>query len=218
MRKAYSSQLRLDCQSIEQLKLNLNCRDEIVPILEALKHVFGQFELRDQIIQLVSSDINESTRDDVGREGLDYWQIVVLAVVRLGCSRRRSRREHLVCNSTSSPMASSTCSTATPGSAEAGGANLGSGRSYLLGDANLNGVVDGGDFIIWNANKFTNSDAWSHGDFNADGAVDGADFLVWNSRKFQIADSLFSQSAPRTEEDESDVKLLDSVFDQMFRI
>jgi len=86
MRKAYSSQLRLDCQSIEQLKLNLNCRDEIVPILEALKHVFGQFELRDQIIQLVSSDINESTRDDVGREGLDYWQIVVLAVVRLGCN------------------------------------------------------------------------------------------------------------------------------------
>ena len=35
MRKAFSSQLRLDCLPIERLKLNLNCRDEIVPLLEA---------------------------------------------------------------------------------------------------------------------------------------------------------------------------------------
>lgn len=86
MRNAYSSQLRLDCQPIEQLRLNLDCRDEIIPILEALKHVFCQSELRDQLIQLVADDVNESTRDDVGREGLDYWQIVVLATVRLGCN------------------------------------------------------------------------------------------------------------------------------------
>lgn len=86
MRKAYSSQLRFDCEAIEQLKLNLDCRDEIIPILEGLKHVFGQQTLRDRVIELVAADINESTRDDVGREGLDYWQIVVLAVVRLGCN------------------------------------------------------------------------------------------------------------------------------------
>jgi len=86
MRSAYSSQLRFDCRPIEQLRLNLDCRDEIIPILEALKHVFCQSELRDQLIQLVAEDINESTRDDVGREGLDYWQICVLAIVRLGCN------------------------------------------------------------------------------------------------------------------------------------
>ena len=84
MRSGYSSQLRLDCQSVEQLKLNLNCRDEIVPLLEALKHVFCQSNLRDQLIQLIAGDVNELSRDDVGREGLDYWQIMVLAVVRLG--------------------------------------------------------------------------------------------------------------------------------------
>jgi len=86
MRKAYCCQLRLDCQSIEQLQLNLDCRDEIIPILEALKHVFGQASLRDQLTQSVARDVNETTRDDIGREGLDYWQIVVLAVVRLGCN------------------------------------------------------------------------------------------------------------------------------------
>ena len=86
MRKAFSSQGRLDCLPIERLQLNLNCRDEIVPLLEALKHIFGQSELREQLIRLVADDINETTRDDIGREGFDYWQIVVLAVVRLGCN------------------------------------------------------------------------------------------------------------------------------------
>ena len=86
MRKAFSSQLRLDCQTIEELQLNLNCRDEIIPILEGLKHVFGQSELRDALIDLVAADITGSKRDDTGRIGFDYWQIIVLAVVRLGCN------------------------------------------------------------------------------------------------------------------------------------
>ena len=86
MRNTFSSQLRLDCRSIEQLQLNLNCRDEIIPLLQALQQVFSQAELRDQLLQLVANDVNESTRDDVGREGLDYWQIFVLAVMRLGCN------------------------------------------------------------------------------------------------------------------------------------
>jgi hypothetical protein len=69
----------------------------------------------------------------------------------------------------------------------AGEANLGPGRSYLLGDANLNGDVDGSDFGAWNANKFTSIAAWSAGDFNANGDVDGSDFGIWNANKFQSA-------------------------------
>ena len=72
---------------------------------------------------------------------------------------------------------------------EAGEANLGSGRRYLAGDANLDGVVDGQDFIAWNNNKFSNTAAWGAGDFNADGAVDGQDFIIWNNNKFQTSDA-----------------------------
>ncbi|MEM8678237.1 MAG: choice-of-anchor Q domain-containing protein [Planctomycetota bacterium] len=71
---------------------------------------------------------------------------------------------------------------------EAGQFNLASGNAYLLGDANLDGVVDGQDFIIWNANKFTFTGAWSQGDFNADGQTDGQDFVIWNMFKFQESD------------------------------
>lgn len=72
---------------------------------------------------------------------------------------------------------------------QAGVMNLPSQNAYLLGDANLDGVVDGQDFIAWNTNKFMSLAAWTGGDFNADGVVDGQDFIVWNTFKFQSADA-----------------------------
>ncbi|MEM8680412.1 MAG: choice-of-anchor Q domain-containing protein, partial [Planctomycetota bacterium] len=71
---------------------------------------------------------------------------------------------------------------------QAGALNLPSGNPYLLGDANLDGRVDGQDYIEWSLHKFTNDSAWTSGDFNADGLVDGRDFIVWNGSKFQSAD------------------------------
>ncbi|MEM8677921.1 MAG: choice-of-anchor Q domain-containing protein [Planctomycetota bacterium] len=62
------------------------------------------------------------------------------------------------------------------------------GNPFLAGDANLDGVVDGQDFIVWNANKFTAIPAWCAGDFTADGVVDGQDFIVWNGNKFTSSD------------------------------
>lgn len=71
--------------------------------------------------------------------------------------------------------------------AQAGSRNLSSGNSFLVGDGNLDGTVDGEDFVLWNANKFTSLPAWCRGDFNVDGFVDGADFVLWNANKFTSA-------------------------------
>ncbi len=78
---------------------------------------------------------------------------------------------------------------------QAGAANLPSGNAYRLADANLDGVVDGQDFIVWNGNKFTTSSAWTRGDFNVDGVVDGQDFILWNANKFQSADAIRGNAA-----------------------
>lgn len=86
MRKAYSNQLRMDCVPIEQVALNFDSRDEIVPVLAGLQHLYSQIDVRNQVTQLVAGDVNQKTRDDIGREGLSYWQILVLGVVRLGCN------------------------------------------------------------------------------------------------------------------------------------
>ncbi len=63
--------------------------------------------------------------------------------------------------------------------------NLGLGKVYQLGDADLDGEVDMIDrhYIQWHL--FTNTPAWSKGDFNADGVVDGTDMGLWVSNKFQ---------------------------------
>jgi hypothetical protein len=78
----------------------------------------------------------------------------------------------------------------------AGAVNLPSQSPYPVGDANLDGVVDGSDFNIWNANKFTNQAAWCKGDFTADGIVDGSDFNAWNSHKFTTADGAAAVPEP----------------------
>ena len=95
MRKPFSSQQRLDCRAVLDVELNLNCRDEIVPILRALQHIYSQPELRDEILHLVGQGVNPDSRVDWGREGMDYWQILVLAGVRLGCNLNYDKLQDL---------------------------------------------------------------------------------------------------------------------------
>ena len=100
----------------------------------------------------------------------------------------------------------------------AGAVNLPSGNAYRFGDANLDGVVDGSDFNLWNANKFTAQAKWSKGDFNADGFVDGSDFNIWNANKFTSAAGLRPTTVTPTRSAETEItnrirtKLIDDLF------
>ena len=67
----------------------------------------------------------------------------------------------------------------------AGEAIFGDGNVILRGDANLDGLVDGQDFLAWNDHKFTQTPEWCAGDFTGDGVIDGQDFVSWNEHKFQ---------------------------------
>ena len=78
-------QQRLDCLPVTEVSLNLNCRDEIIPILRALQHLYGNVPLRRELVGLVGKDVNHTTSRKQGRRGLSYWEITVLAAVRLGC-------------------------------------------------------------------------------------------------------------------------------------
>jgi hypothetical protein len=85
MRKSFDPQQRLDCQPVLSVRLNLDCRDEIVPILRARQHIYSRPELRDDILRAIARDVNRTSSRKRGRCGLHYWQILVLAAVRLGC-------------------------------------------------------------------------------------------------------------------------------------
>ena len=86
MRRSYERQRRFDCSPIAEVSLNLECRDEVVPVLVGLQHLFTNHKLRHKVVKLVADDLNRDTRRDVGRRGMDDWQVVVLAAVRLGCN------------------------------------------------------------------------------------------------------------------------------------
>jgi len=95
MRLAFQEQPRLDCPPVDAVPLNVNCRDEIIPILRALQHVYGQAQLRREILESVGNDVNAGSSPDKGREGLSYWTIMVLAAVRLGCNFDYDRLQDL---------------------------------------------------------------------------------------------------------------------------
>jgi hypothetical protein len=98
MRIHYDRQQRFDSSPIAQVVLDLTCRDEIVPILAGLQHVYQNAELRNKVVKLVAQDLNQDTRRDVGRPGMDDWQVVVLAAVRLGCDYDYDKLQDQVAN------------------------------------------------------------------------------------------------------------------------
>jgi hypothetical protein len=49
----------------------------------------------------------------------------------------------------------------------------------LIGDANGDGSVDGGDFDVWFTHLLTSTFSYEQGDFTGNGFVDGGDFDVW---------------------------------------
>ena len=77
------------------------------------------------------------------------------------------------------------------------------GNPFLVGDADLNGNVDGQDYVTWNINKFTSNPSWCAGDFTADGNIDGQDFIAWNGNKFTSASGNTLVAPPTTGRDKT---------------
>jgi hypothetical protein len=95
MRIAFDPQLRLDCTPVLDVRLNTACRDEIIPILTALQHIYSRPALRDSLLDAVAQDVNGVCSADRGRPGMQYWSILVLGAVRLGCDLNYDRLQNL---------------------------------------------------------------------------------------------------------------------------
>ena len=95
MRVPLDPQLRLAGTPVLEVELNTGCRDEIIPVLRALQQLYGQPELRQQVLNLVGKDVNRHSSRKRGRKGMDYWQVIVLAAVRLGCNLNYDKLQDL---------------------------------------------------------------------------------------------------------------------------
>ncbi len=95
MRIPFDPQLRLGSTPVLDVQLNTNCRDEIIPILAALQQIYSLPTLRDELLQAVGQDVNGNSDPERGRPGMDYWTILVLASVRLGCNLDYDKLQNL---------------------------------------------------------------------------------------------------------------------------
>jgi len=98
MRKAFDRQRRLDCPSVTEVPLNLHCRNETIPILRALQHIYSKPALRAPILRAIARDVNGKSSARRGRPGLSYWEILVLAAARLGCNYNYDQLQDLAEN------------------------------------------------------------------------------------------------------------------------
>ena len=70
---------------MSNIKFDIFCRHELVPILMALQHLYFNKPVLYEILDLIKEDIVEDKDERLGCFGMHYWEILVLASVRLGC-------------------------------------------------------------------------------------------------------------------------------------
>ena len=71
---------------INKIEFDIFSRHEITPILMSLQHLYvHEKEALMEILNFIKSDINRDDSDKLGCCGLNYWEILILASVRLGC-------------------------------------------------------------------------------------------------------------------------------------
>jgi len=86
MRTSFPANYECQQPPIQDVTFDLHPRHELTPILVALQHVYQDTQLCAQILQLIQDDVNGTSNPARGRLGLSYWEIAVLAAVRLGCN------------------------------------------------------------------------------------------------------------------------------------
>jgi len=94
MRHAFPSQPDLQITPIEKIRLPLQSRDELPPILAGLQWLWTHPTLKAEIFALLEAKILAGKKA-TGRTGMDLWQILVLGVVRLGLDADWDRLEDL---------------------------------------------------------------------------------------------------------------------------
>lgn len=81
MRQRFEQQLNISTVPISEIEFPLKSRDELPPVLKALQYIFLNPELNQKVFLLLEERICKGKKK-TGRQGMDLWHILVLAVVR----------------------------------------------------------------------------------------------------------------------------------------
>lgn len=86
MRKLIENQLKLGQVDINNIYIDLQCRDEIPQVLLGLQAIYSNKEVRDKVFSILNGIIPDNVDSNNGRPGMDLWNILVLGAIRLNCN------------------------------------------------------------------------------------------------------------------------------------
>jgi len=96
VRKHYQQQHRFDASPIASVQLNLECRDELVPILLGLQHLYSDTKLRRKVVSLIETNIHYPTESSLILDGVRKFVPLCIELARdLGIEGWR-QADHLV--------------------------------------------------------------------------------------------------------------------------
>jgi hypothetical protein len=97
MRKRFEEQLSLGVTPIAEVEIRTKSRDEMPPLMVCLQTIFVTKELNEAIFELLESAICKDKKA-TGRQGMDLWHILVLALVRHACNTNWDKLHHFANN------------------------------------------------------------------------------------------------------------------------
>lgn len=87
MRFKIIPQMAIGAVPIARIEFDVFCRHELVPILMALQHLYvNRPQVINEICALIEADITTQPSPKLGCTGLTYWEVLVLAALRLGAN------------------------------------------------------------------------------------------------------------------------------------
>ncbi len=86
MRKVIENQLKFGQNDIPNIKIDIDCRDEIPQLLLGLQAIYADRDLRHEIFSVLENMVPKKVNPKNGRPGMDLWKILVLGTLRLNCN------------------------------------------------------------------------------------------------------------------------------------
>lgn len=86
MRSCIEKQLQIGEVDISNIKINLRSRDEIPKTLMGLQEIYKNDKTRDTTFEILKKLIDPEVSLSKGREGMSFWNILVLGCIRLICN------------------------------------------------------------------------------------------------------------------------------------
>ncbi len=98
MRTTKNLQMKFGETPISKIKISINSRDDIPPLLLGLQYIYITPELHESVFKILDEKIAPEKNHNNGRPGMELWKILVLGVLRVNLNWDYDRLQEMVNN------------------------------------------------------------------------------------------------------------------------